>query len=137
MSFLSRARGRVLALTLALPAAVLPGVAPPALAAAARADQNYVVEVQNYSSQGFDEMVLAVSRFSNPAPELMSRPGVPPFTVVSFDLGPCGDVRQYAVSGLVGGERLFTTGDVDGDPIGCNDVITIGDRTGALAGNAR
>ncbi|MET7338582.1 hypothetical protein [Nonomuraea sp. NPDC005650] len=131
MRFLTHARAGVTAL------ALLAMVAPLPAQAAAKADQNYTVEVQNYSSQGFDEIVLAVSRFSNPTPELMSRPNVPPFTVVSFDLGACSDVRQYAVSGIVGGQRLFTTGDVDGDPIGCNDVITIGDRTARVTRNTR
>ncbi|NRQ31782.1 hypothetical protein HII36_08005 [Nonomuraea sp. NN258] len=118
----SRFQARVAVAALSLLAVTAP---PPAAHAAA--DQNYTVELQNYSSQGFDEAVLAVTRFSNPVPEIMSRANVPPFTVVSFDLGPCADVHKYALSGIVGGERVFTTGDVDADHAGCNDVVTVGD----------
>ncbi len=69
---------------------------------AMRQEKNYQVEVDNFSS---------------------------PSTRSPW---PCSDVKQYAVSGLVGGERKFTTGDVDADPVGCDDIVTIRD-TGALA----
>jgi hypothetical protein len=110
-----------------LPFAVaLLSVVPVTAHAAVRHDPTYIVEVENFSSQDFDEIVLAFTRHSDPVARILHQPNVPHDSVVSFDLGPCADVRQYAVSGIVGGERVVTTGDVDGDPSSCNDVITIG-----------
>ncbi|MFD9902853.1 hypothetical protein [Streptomyces sp. NPDC059063] len=93
---------------------------------------NYQVEVDNFSSQAFDEIVVAFTRHSTPVTQLLHAYNVPASSVVSFDLGPCSDVKQYAVSGIVGGERLFTTGDVEADPVGCDDVVTIRDRSTAV-----
>ncbi|GHF20795.1 hypothetical protein [Streptomyces morookaense] len=103
-----------------------------ARSAAMRQEKNYQVEVDNFSSQAFDEIALAFTRNSTPVTQILHQFNVPASSVVIFDLGPCSDVKQYAVSGLVGGERKFTTGDVDADPVGCDDIVTIRD-TGALA----
>jgi hypothetical protein len=96
--------------------------------AAKRQEQNYQVEVDNFSSQAFDEVALAFTRNSTPVTQILHQFNVPASSVIVFDLGPCSDVKQYAVSGIVGGERLFTTGDIDGDPVGCDDVWTIRDN---------
>jgi hypothetical protein len=96
-----------------------------------RQEKNYQVEVDNFSRQNFDEIALAFTRNSTPVTQILHQFNVPASSVVIFDLGPCSDVKQYAVSGLVGGERKFTTGDVDADPVGCDDIVTIRD-TGAL-----
>jgi hypothetical protein len=85
--------------------------------------QSYGVEVVNLSNQRFDEIVLAVTRHSNPTAQLIHRPDVSPGASVSFDLGDCTDVKQYAVSGIVGGDRVITTGDIDGDSVGCADQL--------------
>ncbi|ARZ72497.1 hypothetical protein SMD11_6921 [Streptomyces albireticuli] len=99
---------------------------------------NYKVEVDNFSSQAFDEIALAFTRHSTSVTQILHQYNVPASSVVSFDLGPCDDVKQYAVSGIVGGQRLFTTGDVEADPVGCDDVVTIRDRaTGVQAERAQ
>ncbi|RCH66624.1 hypothetical protein DT019_20985 [Streptomyces sp. SDr-06] len=97
---------------------------------------NYQVEVDNFSSQAFDEVALAFTRHSTPVTQILHQFNVPASSVVSFDLGPCSDVKQYAVSGLVGGVRVFTTGDVDADPVGCDDIITIRDRAAVQVNRA-
>ncbi|MFF4222535.1 hypothetical protein ACX9I7_30285 [Streptomyces sp. L500] len=96
-----------------------------------RQEKNYQVEVDNFSRQNFDEIALAFTRNSTPVTQILHQFNVPASSVIIFDLGPCSDVKQYAVSGLVGGERKFTTGDVDADPVGCDDIVTIRDA-GAL-----
>ncbi len=90
-----------------------------------RQEKNYQVEVDNFSNQAFDEIALAFTRNSTPVTQILHQFNVPASSVIIFDLGPCSDVKQYAVSGLVGGERKFTTGDVDADPVGCDDIVTI------------
>ncbi|GAA1367841.1 hypothetical protein GCM10009612_53730 [Streptomyces beijiangensis] len=90
-----------------------------------RQEKNYQVEVDNFSNQAFDEVALAFTRNSIPVTQILHQFNVPASSVIIFDLGPCSDIKQYAVSGLVSGERQFTTGDVDADPVGCDDIITI------------
>ena len=94
-------------------------------AAATLHEKNYQVEVDNFSNQAFDEIALAFTRNSTPVTQILHQFNVPASSVTVFDLGPCSDVKQYAVSGLVGGERKYTTGDVDADPVGCDDIVTI------------
>ncbi|RJQ71003.1 hypothetical protein D5S17_28425 [Pseudonocardiaceae bacterium YIM PH 21723] len=98
------------------------GLAAPAQA---QAPQNYRVEVVNFSGETFDEIVVAVSRHSNPASQLLHSPPLPPGNAAQFDLGTCADVAQFAVAGVKGGVSLFNTGNIQGDPVGCDDQIVI------------
>ncbi|MGC7094765.1 hypothetical protein ACPZ19_08880 [Amycolatopsis lurida] len=102
------------------------GSATATLAAPAQQQGNYEVGVGNFTSLHFDEIVLAYTRHSQPIAQLQFRRNVPPFSVVIFDLGPCADVKQYAVSGIIGGVRVVTTGDLNADP-GCEDIISFTD----------
>ncbi|MEY9945203.1 hypothetical protein [Kitasatospora sp. GAS1066B] len=104
--------------------------------ATVRQAANYQVEVDNFSSRAFDEVALAYTRNSTPVTQILHQFNVPASSVVSFDLGPCSDVKQYAVSGLVGGVRVFTTGDVDADPVGCDDIVTIRDSAAVQVSKA-
>lgn len=137
-SFFSRASAMTAACLVALAVTPVSGHAAEARTVSAtthspvmRQEKNYQVEVDNFSSQAFDEIALAFTRNSTPVTQILHQFNVPASSVVVFDLGPCSDVKQYAVSGLVGGERKFTTGDVDADHVGCDDVVTIRDA-GAL-----
>lgn len=107
-----------------------------ASSAVVRQAANYQVEVDNFSSRAFDEVALAYTRNSTPVTQILHQFNVPASSVVSFDLGPCSDVKQYAVSGLVGGVRVFTTGDVDADPVGCDDIVTIRDSAAVQVSKA-
>ncbi|SPE58061.1 hypothetical protein SNS2_3701 [Streptomyces netropsis] len=138
LSYVGRAAAAAAACLLAL--AVTPGAGHAAAGARGstapdavmRLAPNYQVEVDNFSSQAFDEIAVAFTRHSTPVTQILHQYNVPASSVVNFDLGPCSDVKQYAVSGIVGGQRLFTTGDVEADPVGCDDVVTIRDRAAGV-----
>ncbi|GAA1367837.1 hypothetical protein [Streptomyces beijiangensis] len=117
-----RAVKALCAASLALAAAV--ATASPASAVRQADAPNYQVDVVNHAGLGLDEVDLAVGRFSDPVIRLQTQRHVVSGATVTFDLGPCSDVRQFAASAFVGNREVLHTGDINPSP-NCHTQVEI------------
>ncbi|MFF4222534.1 hypothetical protein ACFYZH_06650 [Streptomyces abikoensis] len=104
-------------------AATVASVSPASAGRLAEAP-SYQVDVVNHSGFGLDEVDLAVARFSDPVIRLQTQRHVVSGATVTFDLGPCSDVRQFAASAFIGNREVLHTGDINPSPT-CHTQIEI------------
>ncbi|MBT8227885.1 MAG: hypothetical protein HKP61_10635 [Dactylosporangium sp.] len=102
--------------------------APSAPSASRQLAQPYHVAVVNFSGYTFDEVLLAVGRYSEPGIEIFSQGPLRPNSLVQFSVDNCSDIRAYSIGLVIDGGLIGSTGDqvldsTDGDF--CSDIWDI------------
>ncbi|RJQ71002.1 hypothetical protein D5S17_28420 [Pseudonocardiaceae bacterium YIM PH 21723] len=92
------------------------------VAAQAAPAQNYTLTVVNNSVITFDDVVVSLTKFSNPNAVFLGQRTLPPGQRKVFDLGPCNDVKQF-IQGISYGTNFKSTGTILPQPDCTTEVV--------------